>query len=561
LNAIQISLPTTMKERPMGSTPATTAPTSETHDKGLRRNAIGLGRIVALGLAAVAPAYSLAVTLGFVVGAVGLQTPAAFLLGFVPILFTAFAFRDLNQVMPDCGGQFVWISRALGPVAGWFFGGWVPQIATFIATAALAEVATVYLLDAVGLSAIAANPLASTSVAVILIALSAAIAVRGIELAAWVQYALIALQILAIGGFCVGAFTAMSNGTAPGAGTAPSLAWFNPFAVSDPGGLVTGVVLCLFIYWGWDSLIAVNEETTERSRTPGRAVLISTIILLVLYCGASVAAIGFGGTALITDPKNINDVLSVLGPQATGQVFGHIITLAIGLSALACLFTVALSTPRQWLSMATYRALPATITRVHPTHRTPHVATYWWAGISIVTIVLLTLLATDFIGLAILAIGVMIAAYYAATAVAAIVYFAPDMRRNPGRLIVAGVLPGLGAAMMLVAFVVSAVEMAAPDYVGASILGVGTVFWIGIGALAIGVVVTFALRRHYRDFFSGRTIPTGRFGDTDFVIADPVDADHRPVDSVVAVAGEPDNPENTGDNADVAETTLIREER
>ena len=46
-------------------------------------------------------------TLGYVVGAVGVQTPAAFLLGFVPILFTAFAFRDLNRAMPDCGGVFV----------------------------------------------------------------------------------------------------------------------------------------------------------------------------------------------------------------------------------------------------------------------------------------------------------------------------------------------------------------------------------------------------------------------------------------------------------------------
>ena len=199
--------------------------------------------------------------------------------------------------------------------------------------------------------------------------------------------------------------------------------------------------------------------------------------------------------------------------------------------------------------MATYKALPSAIRRVHRIHRTPHVATYWWAGISIATIVLLTLLATDFIGLAILAIGVMIAAYYAATAISAIVYFAPDLRRNVGRLIVAGILPGLGAVMMVIAFVVSAVQMAAPDYVGASILGIGTVFWIGIGGLVLGVIVTFALRPYFRDFFSGRTIPTGNAGDTDFVIADPVDS---PV-----VRGDAD-----ADLADLeTDSTLIREER
>ena len=102
----------------MSPTPldAATAPVVDAPDKGLQRDALGLGRIIALGLAAVAPAYSLAVTLGYVVGAVGVQTPAAFLLGFVPILFTAFAFRDLKRAMPDCGGVFVWISRGTGPV-------------------------------------------------------------------------------------------------------------------------------------------------------------------------------------------------------------------------------------------------------------------------------------------------------------------------------------------------------------------------------------------------------------------------------------------------------------
>ena len=180
-----------MSPTPMDAAPSVVAPPS---DKGLQRDALGLGRIVALGLAAVAPAYSLAVTLGYVVGAVGVQTPAAFLLGFVPILFTAFAFRDLNRAMPDCGSVFVWISRALGPIAGWFFGGWVPQIATFIATAALAQVATVYLLASFGLEAVAENPIATVSIAIGLIALSAAIAVRGIQLAAWVQYALIACR-------------------------------------------------------------------------------------------------------------------------------------------------------------------------------------------------------------------------------------------------------------------------------------------------------------------------------------------------------------------------------
>ena len=51
--------------------------------------------------------------------------------------------------------------------------------------------------------------------------------------------------------------------------------------------------------------------------------------------------------------------------------------------------------------------------------------------------------------------------------------------------------------------------MARPEYVGESILGVGTVFWIGVGALLLGVVVTLALRPVPPDFFSRRVIPVG----------------------------------------------------
>lgn len=480
-----------------------------TKSKGLKAGSIGIGPTVALGLAAVAPAYSLAVTLGFVVLAVGASTPAAFLLGFVPILFTAFAFRDLNREMPDCGGVFVWISRVFGPVAGWFLGGWVPQVATFIASAALAQVATTYLLNFLGFGWAASEPVIVAALACALIILSALVAARGIELSAWVQYALIALQLVALGGFSIAAFTAMAAGNTADGAEQPAPEWFNPFASGDVSGLVSGVILCLFIYWGWDALIAVNEETTDRKGTPGRAVVITTVILLFFYVVTATAAVGFAGTAGITDPETVSDVLSVLGPQATGDLFGQVIVLAVGLSALAALMTVAVSTPRSWLSMGTYGALPHATTKMHSSRRTPTTSIMWWASISMAMTLSLTAISADFIGLAILSVGLMIAAYYAATALACVVYFAPEMRRSASALVLKGILPGLGALMMMAAFLYSAVDMFSPEYAGLSWLGIGSVFWIGIGALTLGLLVTAIIRPRLRPYFSGTTIPRG----------------------------------------------------
>ena len=102
-------------------------------------------------------------------------------------------------------------------------------------------------------------------------------------------------------------------------------------------------------------------------------------------------------------------------------------------------------------------------------------------------------------------------------------YFAPDLR-DPKTFVLAGVLPGLGALLMVIAFVASAIDMASPEYVGEAILGVGTVFWIGVGALALGLVVTLALRPVFPEFFGRRTIPVGNVRGTDFTIADPAEA-------------------------------------
>ncbi|ALE04875.1 amino acid transporter [Arthrobacter sp. ERGS1:01] len=487
---------------------ATPRPGSQT--KGLRGNSLGLARSMALGLAAVAPAYSLAVTLGFVVVAVGQHTPAAFVLGFIPILLTAFAFRDLNSEMPDCGGNFVWTSRVFGPTAGWFLGGWITQIASFISMAALAQVATTYFLQFLGLGSLADNALIVSLIGCTLIILSTLVAVRGIEIAAWLQYVLIALQLVAIGGFCVGAFVHAANGSALAGAETPTLDWLNPFNFGDLSGLTQGVLLCLFIYWGWDALISVNEETTDSSRTPGRAVVLSTIILLACYGTTSFAALAYAGSGSngIGAPNIVGDVFSALGPGATGPIFGKIIVLAVGLSALAAMMTVTVSTPRMWLSMSVFKALPARLSRIHPVWKTPYVATLWCGGLSIVVLIGLTLIAPNFIGDAILSVGLLIAAYYGATAVACVIYFRKQFR-SPKALLVKGILPGAGALLMAAAFVISAIDMFSPSYVNSSWLGIGTVFWIGVGALVLGIVVVLVIRPALPGFFRQNSLPQG----------------------------------------------------
>ena len=112
-------------------------------DKGLKSGALGLISTTVIATASVAPAYSIAATLGFIVAVVGLGAPVTALLAFVPIFLTSIGYSELNKADPDCGTTFTWAARAFGPRTGWA-GGWAIVAADILVMASLAQVAGQY---------------------------------------------------------------------------------------------------------------------------------------------------------------------------------------------------------------------------------------------------------------------------------------------------------------------------------------------------------------------------------------------------------------------------------
>lgn len=481
-------------------------------DKGLAAGSVGLLSMVSLGLASVAPAYSITVTLGLVTLVVGHLAPAALLVGFVPILCTAYAFRELNRVMPDCGTNFVWITRAFGPWSGWILGNWVPQTATLIAMTALSQVGATSLYSLVGLDSYAGRTLPVMLLGLLLLALVTAVAYRGVQLSAAVQTGMVAIQFVALIGFGIAALTRHGAAT-------PSLSWINPFGFSGAGPFAESVLLCLFIYWGWDSALTVNEEAKDRTGAPGRAAVISTVALLGTYMFTAVAAISFAGTGStglgLGNDRNTGDVLAVLAPAALGAPLAKVVQLAVCMSAVAGLLTCVVSTARPNVSVAAHGALPKVFARVHPRFRTPTFATVFSGVLAAVTLTTLTAAAPSFLGDAILSIGLMVCTYYGATAFACVWHFRHELRGSVRAMVFKGVLPLAGGLMMLAALVRSAHDMLAPAYGATSFHGIGGVFLLGVGSMLLGVLVTALVRVFHGDFFRH-----GRATVTDIVITE-----------------------------------------
>src|SRR5258708_1681908 len=106
----------------MAATERVVEPTEQPLDKGLKAGALGLISSTVIATASVAPAYSIAATLVFVVLAVGVHAPIIAVLAFVPMLLTSIGYREMNRADPDCGTTFTWATRAFGPRTGWWGG-------------------------------------------------------------------------------------------------------------------------------------------------------------------------------------------------------------------------------------------------------------------------------------------------------------------------------------------------------------------------------------------------------------------------------------------------------
>jgi amino acid transporter len=497
----------------MDSVSAPTHAHAAAGDKGLKTGALGFVSSVVIGVASTAPGYSLAASLGLVVAAVGLQAPAIMWVAFIPMLLVATAYYCMNRVDPDCGTTFSWVSRAFGPWAGWL-GGWAIIIADIVVMANLAQIAGLYSFLLVGADGAAASTFWVTFIGVIWIAVMTAVCYIGIELSARTQWFLLAAEVITLAIFAVVAIVKVYTGD-PAHAAHISASWLNPFAIDSTSALIDGVLVAVFIYWGWDSLVSVNEETEDATRTPGIAAILATVILVGIYVAVSIAAQAYHGAGFLVD--NSDDVLSALGKDVLGSPWNKLLIIAVLTSASASTQTTILPTSRTSLSMAAHGALPKYFGRIHPRFLTPGPSTLWMGALSIVWYVGLTAVSENILFDSIAALGLMIAFYYGLTGFACTWYFRRQLITSLRTFILAGAAPVVGGVMLALVFVKSCIDLAKPanSESGNSWLGLGPPLVIAISFLLLGIVLMVLQWRVSPEFFRRRPelAPAGSLDD------------------------------------------------
>lgn len=399
---------------------------------------------LALAISNVGPTISVGVGLGVLSAAVGNQMPITFIIAFLPMMGIAISFVFLNREEPNCGTAYVWLRTAFSPWIG-YLAGWIGVAGSVIYLsygAPLTGQITVALAQALGLpGADPASNVQNTLVGIAWLTIVTLLAIRGTDVAVRAQLVLVTLEILIVGGLDL---------VALGKGTASSVhaSWFDPTNFPSSHTLAAGLVIAVYVYWGWDSAFNVNEETGS----PKQAAKAGLITLLVVLAMFVISAMAFQ-RALTPHELHSQGALGLpyLGHVLLGD-FGELIaTIALFLSSVAVLQAVVIASARVTLAMGRDRTLGPVWTKLHPKFGTPALGTLLIGGISVALTLLSALLGplqTVIYGV-VTALGILVSLTYGAAGFASAWRFRGWLRTNPGKAMLAVVLPTLSAIALI----------------------------------------------------------------------------------------------------------------
>ena len=281
----------------------------------------------------------------------------AYVLAALVVLPAALSKAEMATAMPESGGTYLYIDRALGPLFGTIagVGAWFSLV--FKSSFALVGLGAYLLLFA---------PLTQGAVVYVALGLGAlvvALNVSGTKLSGRIQAVIVSLVVVGLLAYVVNA------------GFVVDTARYTPFATDGNGGIVTAAAFVFVSYAGVTKVASVAEEVKEPGKNLPRAMLGSMAIMTLLYISVVGAIVG------LSDP----DVLKTGGPEGTasltpmadgaGALLGGAGVLFISVIAVVALTSMAnagvLSSSRFPLAMSRDDLLPPALRTIDERFKTP----------------------------------------------------------------------------------------------------------------------------------------------------------------------------------------------
>ncbi len=298
----------------------------------------------------------------FVLPAIGYKKagPAiilAYILSALIVLPAALSKAEMATAMPEAGGTYLYIDRALGPLFGTIagLGSWFSL--TFKSSFALMGLGAYLLLIA---------PLSQAAITYVALALGLLVVllnISGTELSGQVQAIIVSLVLVGLVAYTI-------NG-----GLVGDFGQLTPFVTHGNWGVVTAAAFVFVSFAGVTKVASIAEEVKDPGKNLPRAMLGSMAIMTVIYVGV-VAAI-----VILSDPETLTSSGpgggASLTPMADGAdvLFGGFGVVLVSLIAIVALTSMAnagvLSTSRFPLAMSRDNLVPPQLATIDERFKTP----------------------------------------------------------------------------------------------------------------------------------------------------------------------------------------------
>ena len=281
----------------------------------------------------------------------------AYVLAALVVLPAALSKAEMATAMPESGGTYLYIDRALGPMFGTIagIGAWFSL--TFKSAFALVGLGAYLLLIA---------PISQGAIVYVSLVLGVGVTVlniSGTKLSGRVQAVIVSLVLVGLA-----AYTANAGFVADGSN-------FAPFTTHGNTGVITAAAFVFVSYAGVTKIASIAEEVKEPGKNLPRAMIGSMTVMTLVYIAVVAAVIG------LSDPKVLktggpNDTAS-LTPMADGAdaLFGGFGVAIISIIAVVALTSMAnagmLSSSRFPLAMSRDDLLPPKLELVDDRFKTP----------------------------------------------------------------------------------------------------------------------------------------------------------------------------------------------
>lgn len=283
---------------------------------------------------------------------------AAWVIAGVLALCGAAVYAELGAMMPRVGGEYVYVSRAFGPVAG-FMSGWVALIVGFAAPTAGGAIGFASYVNAV------VPALPPKAVAIALIVAVTALHMTDVRLGGRVQAGLAGMVVAVIVVFVAAALASGRLSGANLAATAPAAAMAHG---AGAGAFAIALVQVSYAYSGWNGAAYVAGEVRDPVRALPRALVLGTGLVTVLYLALNVVYLCAVPPAALAGQINVGHI-------AAGALFGargaDVVSSLIALTNAGFVSAMVMSGPRVAVAMgedgAFFRALGRSNARGAPT--------------------------------------------------------------------------------------------------------------------------------------------------------------------------------------------------